>query len=287
MSKAITAVCVATLIRDGQLSFTTPMREALADFFRIHGRPLDPRFEDVTIEQLLTHRSGLHDNSADDPFLAIRRERIAQHLADVASPQPLLASYLSKNMLVGAPGGAYAYSNSGYLVLSAVIDERSGRPFEDYCRDKVFSPLGLASARLNPDWRMLGGYGGWYITGPDYLRFYEIFDPAHPFLGRTVKAWIDAVRGRWGKAEAEWYSLGVRTSAREGRWSVHHTGTLGWAGRDGQGRPIAAVINSLASRTPSGTGIFIAVRPRPGITDMRSKVFELHKEIVQIAAAQR
>ena len=43
MSKAITAVCAATLIRDGKLSVTTPMREALADFFRSQGRPLDPR----------------------------------------------------------------------------------------------------------------------------------------------------------------------------------------------------------------------------------------------------
>ncbi len=189
-------------------------------------------------------------------------------------------------MLVGAPGGAYAYSNTGYLALTAVIEERSGRPFEDHCRDKVFSPLGLASAQLNPDWRMLGGYGGWYITGADYLQFYEIFDPAHPFLGKAAKIWIDAVRGRWGKMETEWYSLGVRTSAREGRWSVHHTGTLASAGRDGQGRPIAAVINSLASRTPSGTGIFIAVRPRPGATDMRSRVLDLHKEIAKIATAR-
>jgi CubicO group peptidase (beta-lactamase class C family) len=38
MSKAITAACVATLIRDGKLSFATPMREALADFFRSNGR---------------------------------------------------------------------------------------------------------------------------------------------------------------------------------------------------------------------------------------------------------
>ncbi len=83
MSKAITGACVATLIRDGKLSFATPMREALADFFRSHGRPLDPRFADVTIEQLLTHRSGLHDNSADDPLMAIRRERIA-HGAELA-----------------------------------------------------------------------------------------------------------------------------------------------------------------------------------------------------------
>jgi CubicO group peptidase (beta-lactamase class C family) len=286
MSKAITAACAATLIRDGKLSFTTPMRDALAGFFRSHGRPLDPRFEAVTVEQLMTHRSGLHDNRDDDPFLAIRRERIAQHLADVASPQPLLAPYLSAQYLVGPPGGAYAYSNTGYLALSAVIEERSGRPFEDYCRDKLLLPLGLSGARLHPDWRMLGGSGGWYIGGSDYLAFLEIFDPRHPFLGKVVKSWINSVRDRWGAStETEWYSLGVRTSAAQGGWSVRHTGTLGWYGRDANGKPIAAVINSLASRNASGTGIFIAVAPHRGVTDMRGKVFELHRAITRIATA--
>jgi CubicO group peptidase (beta-lactamase class C family) len=286
MSKAITGACVATLVRDGKLSFTTPMREVLAEFFRRNWRPIDPHFEDVTVEQLLTHRSGLHDNSAGDPLLVIRKERIAQHLADVAEPQPLLASYLSRNMLVNVPGRKFAYSNTGYLTLAVVIEERSGRPFEEYCRDEVFVPLGLGSAGLNPDWRMLGGYGGWYISGADYLKFYEIFDPAHRFLGEVVKSWIDSVHSRWGGGnEDEWYSLGVRTSAREGRWSVHHTGTLGWTGSDARGKPIAAIINGIASRTSSGTGIFIAVRRRPDVTstDTRSEVFDLHREISQIA----
>jgi CubicO group peptidase (beta-lactamase class C family) len=149
MSKAVTAACVATLIRDGKLSFTTPMREALANFFRNSGHRLDPRFEDVTVEQLLTHRSGLHDNKADDPFMVVRKERIAEHLADIASPQPLLASYLSRYMLVNAPGSKYAYSNSGYLTLTAIIEERSGRPFEDYCRDKGRGPAAV-SVRAEP-----------------------------------------------------------------------------------------------------------------------------------------
>ncbi len=287
MSKAVTAACVATLIRDGHLSFATPMREALAGFFRSHGRPLDPRFEDVTIEQLLTHRSGLHDNRTGDPWSTILRERIAQHLMDLGSPQPLLVEYLSRNMLAGAPGGPFAYSNFGYLVLTAVIEERGGRPFEDYCRDNVFTPLGLRSAKLNPEWRIFGGAAGWYMTGADYLRFYEIFDHAHPFLGDEVKSWIDAVRGHWGQTTNEWwYSLGVRTSAREGRWAVRHSGLLASTGLDGQGRPVAAVINSLASRTPSGTGIFIAVRPQSGARGMDDKILGLNREIARIAAAQ-
>jgi CubicO group peptidase (beta-lactamase class C family) len=59
MSKAITAVAIATLIRDGKLSFVTPMSQAPAEFFKRQGRPSDRRFEAVTIEQLLVHRSGM------------------------------------------------------------------------------------------------------------------------------------------------------------------------------------------------------------------------------------
>jgi CubicO group peptidase (beta-lactamase class C family) len=288
MSKAITAACTATLIRDGKLSFMTPMRVALSDFFRQYGRPVDRRFEDVTVEQLLTHRSGLHDNRAGDPLIAIRRERIAQHLADVASPQPVLTAYVTQNSLVSVPGRTFGYSNTGYLALSAVIEERAGRPFEDYCRDAVLLPLGATSGQLNPDWRMLSGSGGWYITGADYLAFFEIFNPAHPFLGQAVKDWIDAVRSRWGADnDGQWYSLGVRTSAREGRWAVRHAGTLGWHARNGQGQSIAAVINSLASRDSSGTGIFVVATPRTGDAGIRSKVLDLHREIARSAAAQR
>src|SRR5687768_17540735 len=39
MSKPITGACIATLIRDGKLTFTTPLRDALAGFFRRHGAP--------------------------------------------------------------------------------------------------------------------------------------------------------------------------------------------------------------------------------------------------------
>ena len=66
---------------------------------------------------------------------------------------------------------------------------------------------------------------------------------------------------------------------------MQHTGTLGSVGHDARGRPIAAYVNSMASRTPSGAAIFIAVRLKPGFTKMRSKVFNLHREIARIAAA--
>ena len=119
MSKPITAVCVARLIDDGKLAFTTPLREALSGFFRRHGPPADRRLESVTIEQLLTHRSGLAGNDEGDPMQDIWRRRAAQGFAHVASPEPLLVEHF-RHPLVYAPGSSAAYTNTGFVVLTAV-----------------------------------------------------------------------------------------------------------------------------------------------------------------------
>ena len=62
------------------------------------------------------------------------------------------------------PAHPAAYTNTGFVVLSAVIEEATGKPYEAYCRDAVFARLGIASARLHPDWRQFSGARGWIIT---------------------------------------------------------------------------------------------------------------------------
>ncbi len=187
MSKAITGACVATLIRDGRLSFATPMRDALAGFFQRHGRPADRRFEAVTVEQLLVHRSGLLGNPDGDPIHAIWQDLANRGQAHVAAPQRPLAQQL-KHPLKRAPGAEQSYSNTGYVALTAIIEERSGRPYEAFCQEAVLSKLGVRTAHLHPDWRTFSGAGGWYITGADYLAFLEAFDPLNRLLGDSVKS---------------------------------------------------------------------------------------------------
>jgi len=69
LSKAITAVCIARLVDAGRLSFTTTLGDVLTKDFEALGEPVDPRFKTITIEQLLTHRSGLGRDSGR-PFSA-------------------------------------------------------------------------------------------------------------------------------------------------------------------------------------------------------------------------
>ena len=138
-----------------------------------------------------SHRAGLRGNADDDSIYGIFAKRAIGGHGWQAAPKMVLSEYLLKDRLARHPGGRYSYSNTGYEILSAIIEEQTGQPYEDYCGEAVFGKLGIAVPKLHPDWRMLAGMGGWFVPGPDYLAFLDIFDPANPFLGDTVKAWID------------------------------------------------------------------------------------------------
>lgn len=282
MSKAITGAAIATLVRDGKLAFATPMREALAGYFRQYGPHSDARFADVTIEQLLVHRSGLAGNPDGDPIHRIRQRRGMQGLGHQASPQPLMAEQFAATPLRRPPGGEMVYSNTGYLTLSAIIEERSGKPYETYCREAVLRPLGL-DARLHPDWAMSSGSGGWTITASNYLRLLEIFQASHSFLGDTAKAWIDAMRTKYSpENRGGWYSLGVFTAAGRGRWSVNHGGLLNSHIRDRAGRPVAIVVKSHAERRADGTAAFFAITPNlanEAFGELRRAIAEAHAAV--------
>ena len=285
MSKPITGVCIATLIRDGRLTFTTPLRVALAGFFRRHGPPADRRLEDITIEQLLMHRSGLRGNDEDDPMQAIWRRGATQGTAHVASPAPLLAEHF-KHRLAYEPGSHSSYSNTGFIVLSAVIEEIAGKPYETYCREAVFARLGIASARLHPDWQQLSGARGWTIAAADYLAFLDVYDPKHPFLGDRVKAWIVAAETKWDPSyRGQFEGLGIPTSILPAGWHVLHSGILNFHGKGPKGKPIDAVIHSHAYREPTGISAFHAMKPadedNPALSELDQALHRVHDRLLK------
>lgn len=284
LSKPITGACVATLVRDGKLSFATRLREALTGFFGRYGKPADRRLEQVTLEQLLVHRSGLVGNVDDDPIHQVVKKRANRGIGYLAAARAVLSEYLLKLRLIRDPGTKYSYSNTGYEVLSAMIEERTGRSYEDYCRDAVFGRLGIAEPKLHPDWRMLSGAGGWYVPGPDYLAFFDIFNPANPFLGDSVKSWIDRSQTKWTPDNQDrWYSLGVNVWAGAGRWTVSHGGMLHSSGKDVEGQPTAASVVSHAYRAADGTAVFIALDWSPSaqeaLNELRREIGETHKYV--------
>jgi CubicO group peptidase (beta-lactamase class C family) len=261
LSKGITATCVATLVRDGRLSFDTPLSVALARFFSANPKPADPRALTITVGQLLHHRSGIAGaGSGGDPGTGA--SLVAFLGPHKASDPPGAAFYnlVFRGKLTRDPGTAFDYSNAGYLVLAAVIEEASGRPYATYCRDAVLTPLGAAGG-LDPTWAIIGPFGGWRLSGESYLRFTDIFDPANPTLGKTADAFLFAPDGAAANNPgAAWYGLGTWVRRTPNGYTTFHWGEWRYA-IAAKNNPLTVNFNTFVTRTADGTAWFVYLTP--------------------------
>lgn len=136
-TKSMTALLIGRLIDAKELRFDTTMKECfpkLAD-------KMDPQLKNVTVRQLLDHRSGLGGN-LDWNAIAKRGGTPAEQRL-----------YVAQVALCAKPDhqpGVYLYSNLGFTILGAIVDSRSGAPWEETIQKQLFTPLGMTTAGFGP-----------------------------------------------------------------------------------------------------------------------------------------
>jgi CubicO group peptidase (beta-lactamase class C family) len=127
--KQFVAAAVLLLVADGRLS--------LSDDVRKHLPELPDYGHTVTVDHLLTHTSGVRDWTGLLP--------LAEPGAEVL---PLILRQRGLNF---APGEAWAYSNSGYVLLKEIVARASGTSFAEFARRRLFAPLGMTSSAYVAD----------------------------------------------------------------------------------------------------------------------------------------
>ena len=118
--KDFTAVSILQLQERGQLSVT----DKIAKFFP--SAPADK--QNITIGMLMNHRAGFPIGLGPD-FANMTRAQ----LIDAAM----------KTKLLFTPGERNNYSNTGFALLAAIIEQVSGKTYDEYVRDNILNPLGL------------------------------------------------------------------------------------------------------------------------------------------------
>lgn len=133
LSKLFTATGIMQLYEQGKLSLDIDVNMYLKDFQIEY-----PYSEPITIHHLLTHTAGL-----DDRFLGMGAKT-----QDRVLP---LGVYLSKRLppIVFPPGTAISYSNHGFALLGHIIEEVSGKSFNDYMNENLFTPLEMTNSRFD------------------------------------------------------------------------------------------------------------------------------------------
>lgn len=132
-TKAMTATLAGSLVEEGRLKWTA----TAADVFPDLAPAFHAEFKTVTLLQLLSHRAGLPANlnwsrfSRKDPVTEQRRQAVKQALS--AKPEY-------------PPGRQTRYSNLGYVIAGAMIEQVTGVSWEQAIQDRVFGPLGMTNA---------------------------------------------------------------------------------------------------------------------------------------------
>ncbi len=126
ITKQFTAAAILRLAEQGKLTMQSKVGELLPNFHE----------PDLTVHQLLNHTSGLPSYTDIDGYMMseeIRADVDAAEIIALTSDQPLLF----------VPGEDWRYSNSGYVVLGAIIEELSGMSWHEYIAQELTQPLQL------------------------------------------------------------------------------------------------------------------------------------------------
>lgn len=146
ITKQFTAAAVLKLRDDGRLSLDDPLARFLPDY--------PGPGADVTIRQLLNHTSGIQSYTGIPGWMTEANTNRDLPTAD------LIAEFQDEPLTFEA-GTKWAYNNSGYVLLGAILESVTGKAWHDVIREEIAEPLGLDSLHYgetaDPD-RMVKGY---------------------------------------------------------------------------------------------------------------------------------
>ncbi|WP_162549749.1 serine hydrolase [Hymenobacter nivis] len=224
LTKVFTGVMIFQLIEEKKLALDTP----LATFF-----PQVPGAAAITIDQLLSHRSGLHNFTNDPAFPAFmtKPHTQAEMVALIAAPKPDFA-----------PGTKAAYSNSNFVLLGYIVEKLAKMPYPQALQKRVLARAGLKNTfyggKINPQaqealsyewgsggWKLApetdmsvpGGAGALVSTPTDLTRFLEALFGGK-LLAASSLATMQTIRDGYGRA-----LFGLPFGAKQG---YGHTGGI-------------------------------------------------------------
>ena len=210
LSKQFTAAAIVLLSQQGRLRVTDPITLYLPEGAAV--------WQKVTIRHLLTHTSGIPQDTTLDPRGSYSESELVRSAA-----QPLLFE----------PGELESYSSTGYALLGVIISRVTGAFWGEFVRDQIFRPLGMRMARVNSEGDSIRNQAAGYYRVNDTLERPEPVSPSVnsaadcclSFSVRDLARW--AIELKQGKV--------LNPAARELSWTpvrLNRAGTypygLGW-----------------------------------------------------------
>jgi CubicO group peptidase (beta-lactamase class C family) len=232
LTKQFTSAAIMKLVEQGRVKLDDDLSKYVPQF------PLQGK--KVTIRHLLNHTSGIHSYTASPTW--------AKTWSETVSPDAIL-KFVAADTFDFAPGTAYRYNNTGYVLLGMIIEKVTGKKYATYLEEQFFKPLGMKSTSYCPTRTTDPIFALGYSRGPNGAIRAPFLDLSHPFsagaLCSTVGdfvAWQRALDGGKVVSPASYalmttadtlntgakinYGFGLVPGNVNGHRSVSHTGGI-------------------------------------------------------------
>ena len=130
ISKQFVSAAAMILVQENKLGLDDPIHQYLPD--------LPSEWLGVTVRQLLTHTSGIPDYEEIRTYDVYRFRLTPEEVIRIAHSRPMDF----------APGTGWYYSNTGYFLLSMIVERIEGRPLGQVLKARIFGPLGMTQTRM-------------------------------------------------------------------------------------------------------------------------------------------
>jgi CubicO group peptidase (beta-lactamase class C family) len=264
ITKQFTAAAVMLLVEDGKISLSDPIEKYLP------GYPTQGHV--ITVEHLLTHTSGIQSYTSIPGWFPkkIRTDLPLLELIDAFKNEPMQF----------APGERYAYNNSAYVILGAVIEKASGETYERFLTKRIFEPLGMTRTLFGSNEPIIKGRAQGYGEDKGVVRNAEFLSMTQPHAAGSLVSTIDDL-AKWDAAllagtllkrtslqkmatpytlkdgSSTGYGYGLQIGSVRGRESVEHGGGIPGFSTYGLSLPgariyVAVLTNSDAPKAAPG-----------------------------------
>lgn len=174
ITKQFTVVAILMLAEQGKLALDDFITKFLPDY------PTHDHL--ITIEHLLTHTSGIksYTDMPECPPLW-RKDLTVQELIDFFKYQPMQF----------APGKRWAYNNSGYILLGAIIEKVSGQTYEQFIQQNIFDPLGMKQSYYDSPLRVIPRRVAGYEKGLEGNCNADYLSMTQPYAAGALASTVD------------------------------------------------------------------------------------------------
>ncbi|MFH1831675.1 MAG: serine hydrolase [bacterium] len=162
VTKQFTAMAIMQLQEKGLLSVEDTLSKYISDY---------PNGENITIHQLLAHTSGIPEILK---FPESKKKKI--------KPQTLeqLIEIFKNKPLDFEPGEKHSYSNSGYILLTYIIEKVSGKKYETFLKENIFDPIGMKNTGCDQFKAIIKNRASGYTRDGDLLVNADYIDMSFP-----------------------------------------------------------------------------------------------------------